>query len=628
MKLRFRVSKSLCWSVVALGMGWGICPLNTLAADTWLSPTALAASRDGNCLFIACANDSHLLCLDLQTEKVVGIINLPAPASGLAELVDGSELFATCPAPQSTICVIDRVTTKIVDKIRTGHTTGAPVSCPDGRTLLVCNRFDNDISVIDLQTTTETRRIPVKREPVAAALTKDGKYLLVANLLPAGHADTGTVSSVVSVVDWGGGKMVQELSLPDGATELNDIKVSPDGKYAVATHLLARYHLPANQVERGWMNANALTLIDLAQLRILNTVLLDDTDSGAANPWGIAWSANGRVLVLTHAGTHEISVIDFPGLLAKVKSLPDVLNQPLSDGYGTAARVQSDVLNDLTFLTGLRRRIKLPGHDLGPRAVTMIGNVAYVANYFSDTLTAVDVVSKDSTPHSIPLAPTHEMSLARQGELYFNDATICYQGWQSCASCHPGDARVDGLNWDLPNDGIGNPKNTKSLLLAYQTPPCMSLGVRTNAASAVRAGIRNILFSPPREDVAAAMDEYLKSLKPVPSPYLVSGKLSLAAKRGKKVFSAAGCADCHVPGRYTDLRPHDVGTRSGYDGQADTFYTPTLIEVWRTSPYLHDGSAATIRDVLTTRNQRSLHGNTCGLSGQQVDDLCAYVLSL
>jgi hypothetical protein len=85
------------------------------------------------------------------------------------------------------------------------------------------------------------------------------------------------------------------------------------------------------------------------------------------------------------------------------------------------------------------------------------------------------------------------MPLARKGEFYFHDAGICYQGWQSCASCHPGDARANGLNWDLLNDGIGNPKNTKSLLLTYQTPPAMWLGVRETAETADR-------LSPPDGD--------------------------------------------------------------------------------------------------------------------------------
>ncbi|MBI3682582.1 MAG: hypothetical protein HY235_19565, partial [Acidobacteria bacterium] len=45
---------------------------------------------------------------------------------------------------------------------------------------------------------------------------------------------------------------------------------------------------------------------------------------------------------------------------------------------------------------------------------------------------------------------------------------------------------------------------------------------------AVRAGIRYILFTVRPEEDAVALDEFLKSLQPVPSPHLVSGKLSPA----------------------------------------------------------------------------------------------------
>ena len=56
---------------------------------------------------------------------------------------------------------------------------------------------------------------------------------------------------------------------------LNDIRVSPDGKYAIVTHILARYPLPTTQLDRGWMNTNAKTIIALEPMEVLNTVLLD-----------------------------------------------------------------------------------------------------------------------------------------------------------------------------------------------------------------------------------------------------------------------------------------------------------------------------------------------------------------
>ncbi len=617
-----------CLAGVSLPFAPACASAHEPGQGTPLSPTALAAANDGQSLFVACVSANRVLRLDLQSRAVVETFETPAAPSGLAISKDGSEMFVTCAAPESRVCMFDLATGKMIGQVRAGHTAMAPVLCPDNRTLLVCNRFNNDVSVIDLQARRERRRVAVRREPVAAALAKGGTVLLVANLLPTGRADTGTVAAVVSVVDWSAGRVVKELSLPDGSTSLNGIQTSPDGKYALVTHTLSRYHLPAIQIDRGWINANALTIIDLEELEVLDTVLLDDGESGAANPWGIAWSADNQTVVVSHAGTHEVSIINFPALLTKLLGLPTALSGPPPAQYGTAARVRADVPNDLAFLAGLRKRVKLCAPDRGPRAAVMIGNRVYVANYFSDTVTAVDATPEVSAPQSIPLGPRHELDLVHQGELLFHDASICYQGWQSCATCHPGNARKDGLTWDLTNDGVGNPKNTKSLLLAPQTPPSMSLGVRADASAAVRAGLEHILFARPSEGMVRAIDEYLKSLKPVPSPYLVRGKLSKAANRGEKIFSRAGCGDCHVPALFTDLHPHDVGTRATYDGPADEFYTPTLIEVWRTAPYLHDGSAATVQDVLTTRNRNGLHGDLSGFSGTELDDLCAYVLSL
>jgi YVTN family beta-propeller protein len=291
----------------------------------------------------------------------------------------------------------------------------------------------------------------------------------------------------------------------------------------------------------------------------------------------------------------------------------------------------ADIPNDLSFLVGVRRRIKFSPVDRGPRAVLLVGAKAYVANYFSDSLTVVDLSSTRPVPASVPLQAMPAVSLARRGEALFNDATICFQGWQSCASCHSSDGRVDGLNWDNLNDGIGNPKNAKSLLYAHQTPPSMWLRVREDAGIAVRAGIRFSMFAVRPEAEAEALDEYLQSLDPIPSPHLVRAQLSPAAQRGKELFLAktTGCAECHPPGQFfTDLAAHDVGTGGRHDKATDQFDTPTLVELWRSGPYLHDGSAASIREVLTSHNRADRHGHTSHLTAKEIEDLTAYILSL
>jgi YVTN family beta-propeller protein len=598
------------------------------SGDIYLSPTVLVATEDGKTLYIAGVTAKQVLGFNTAKREVLCSIPMPQAPSGLALSADHARLFVTCAAPESEVCVIDLNKSKVVETISAGHTALAPVISPDGRTLYVCNRFNSNVSVIDLVAGKEVRRIAVQREPVAAGITRDGKYLLVANHLPLGRADVAYVSAVVSVIDLAAGKVTKELQLPNGSASLKDLRVSPDGKYAAVTHLTGRFNRITTQLDYGWMSVNAMTLIDLAGMEIINTLLLDNLDHGAANPWGMAFSSDGAALVVTHAGTHEISVIDFPNLVAHLLSLRATANPGQVVDPNLAFQAQPELADDLPFLAGARQRVKLATNDLGPRAVVVVRHTAYVANYFSDTLSAVDLSAPGFAAESIPLGPKREMDVVRKGEFYFHDAGICLQTWQSCSSCHPGDARVDGLNWDLINDGIGNPKNTKSLLLAHQTPPAMWLGVRETAESAVRAGIKHILFTKQPEEVAAAIDAYLKSLKPVPSPDLLHGKPSEAAKRGETVFSRVGCAACHPPPLFTNLHQYEVGTRRPFDKPADKFDTPTLIEAWRTAPYLHDGSAATVRDVLTTRNRHDRHGKTSALTNEELDDLCAYVLSL
>jgi cytochrome c peroxidase len=261
--------------------------------------------------------------------------------------------------------------------------------------------------------------------------------------------------------------------------------------------------------------------------------------------------------------------------------------------------------------------------------VALIGDKAYVTEYYSDQLAVVDLASQAERPISaIALGPEPKPSIQRRGEMLFNDGTVCFQHWQSCGTCHP-DSRVDALNWDLMNDGLGNPKNNKSMLLAHRTPPSMWSGVRPDAESAVRSGLTHILFAVRPEAEACAIDEFLKSLTPVPSPHLVNGQLSAAAQRGKKLFQQekVGCAGCHPAPLYTDLKLHDVGSEGPYDHRT-TFVTPTLIEVWRTAPYLHDGHYLSVKELLKEGNHSREGGNTEGFTEQQINDLVEFVLSL
>ncbi len=200
-----------------------------------LSPVALAAASDGQVIYAACATANRVLFFNAAQQKVTASIALPLPPTGLTLSPNGKQLFVTCAGPESRVCIVDAAKRKITGTVPAGHTAMAPVASPDGKTLYVCNRFNNDVSVIDLAAKKEVCRIAVEREPVAAAVTPDGKFLLVANHLPAGRADADYVAAAVSVIDTASRKVIEELRLPNGSGSLNDIRVSPDGKYAAVT---------------------------------------------------------------------------------------------------------------------------------------------------------------------------------------------------------------------------------------------------------------------------------------------------------------------------------------------------------------------------------------------------------
>jgi YVTN family beta-propeller protein len=580
-------------------------------AEEYVSPCDLDWTANENMLYITGATGRKIMVLDIHSKKVRGKIEFPTTLNGTEVSHDGKTLYVTGDSYYGKLYYVDALKGKILKTFPVGHTPMSPVLSPDEKTLYVCNRLDSEVAFVDVATGKVTDRVPVVREPVSVAVTQDGKTLFVANHNPDGRADVDYMASKISVIDTAT-KAVADIKLVNGSEGVREVKISPDGKYAYVTHLMARFLVPTTQLERGWISTDALSVISVADKKLIYTILLDDVDMGFPNPWAIQFSDDGKQLMVSSAGNHEVSLIDLPGVIAKIEE-----EAKKSD---TAAHLNAH--NNLSFLSGLRTRIKLNGN--GPRSIAVKDGIAYVANYFSDS---IDLLNLDNHRiESVELNPDMKMTLERQGEIFFNDADLCFQNWLSCVTCHP-DARTDALNWDLLNDGMGNPKNVRTMLMSHVTPPVMTLAVRKDAETAVRAGIKYIQFAVRPDEDAVAIDAYLKSLRPEMSPFLVDGKLSESAVRGKKLFEDSGCIRCHPAPLFTNLQQYDVGTTTGQD-IGRPVDVPTLVEVWRTAPYLHDGRAATMREVITTFNHADTRGRTSKLTEDQIDDLVEYILSL
>jgi cytochrome c peroxidase len=126
--------------------------------------------------------------------------------------------------------------------------------------------------------------------------------------------------------------------------------------------------------------------------------------------------------------------------------------------------------------------------------------------------------------------------------------------------------------------------------------------------------------------------------------------ISLPAQRGRALFfGKVACGRCHVPPLFSDRGFHNLGVGWSDSGESDSgrfqvtnddndrgaFKTPSLRDVSRTAPYMHDGSLATLHDVVQYYNQGGIENphldsriKPLGLVESEVKDLVAFLKTL
>ena len=125
-----------------------------------------------------------------------------------------------------------------------------------------------------------------------------------------------------------------------------------------------------------------------------------------------------------------------------------------------------------------------------------------------------------------------------------------------------------------------------------------------------------------------ALRAYQHSLPAPPPP---AGSFdAAAASRGRGLFDKS-CASCHLGGSGTDNnsgalhKPDETGVDGAYAARTanKAYRTTPLRALWQHPPYFHDGSAATLADVVTHYNRV----RTLGLTAAQQRDLVEYLKS-
>jgi cytochrome c peroxidase len=156
------------------------------------------------------------------------------------------------------------------------------------------------------------------------------------------------------------------------------------------------------------------------------------------------------------------------------------------------------------------------------------------------------------------------------------------------------------------------------------------------------------------EGVAKAIAAYERMILSGNAPYDRfragdAAALSPAAKRGLALFSGkARCAPCHAGFNFTDEEFHNLGvgmdavqpdlgrfTVTKVEAHKGAFKTPTLRDVARRPPYMHDGSLATLPEVVAFYNRGgtpnpalSVTIQPLHLTAAEQQDLVAFLESL
>ena len=291
--------------------------------------------------------------------------------------------------------------------------------------------------------------------------------------------------------------------------------------------------------------------------------------------------------------------------------------------------------------------------------------------------------AKYRRPDAIPFPADNPYTDAKAdlGNALFFDPRLSGPGTMSCATCHnPALGWKDGLPLGVGHDAKQLDRATPTVLnlawaellmwdgrkesLEHQAmgPLDSSAEMNLPAAELTRRlqevpGYRRLFrrafgtdaITPERVGQAVATFERTLVSNKAPFDRWVEGDegaIDAAAKRGFELFNGRGnCAACHSGWRFTDDGFHDVGLRSLDRGRAaevpdvpqleHAFKTPTLRNIALRAPYMHDGSAATLRDVVAhydsgfvERPSLSPEMRRLGLSARETDDLVAFMRTL
>lgn len=299
-----------------------------------------------------------------------------------------------------------------------------------------------------------------------------------------------------------------------------------------------------------------------------------------------------------------------------------------------------------------------------------------------DSLTSLETLKKEyRRPTAVPFPADNPFSVEklRLGQQLYFDPRLSGNNTLSCATCHNpalswGDglgkghgaggtlgrrtptilnlAWADLLMWDgrkssLEDQALGPVESDMEMnqKLDALVPKLAAIGGYRTAFDMAFPGEGVTLAN-----IAKAIATYERTVVSGPAPFdrWIAGDESAIgepAKRGFALFNGkANCQACHGGWNFTDHGFHDIGLPDEDIGRGrqlplpsmqHAFKTPTLRDVARRAPYMHDGSLADLKAVVehyakggTTRPSLAEEMKPLALTAEEKADLVAFMLTL
>ncbi len=641
--------------------------------DTYTNSSgSLALSRDDGLLYAVDADNDLMAVIDTQTEQTLTRVSV------------GRAPERVIVAPDDTIYISNRMD-RSVSVIRKGEWTEAarikvgvePIGMavsPDNKTLYVVNSAaldsaeEGSLQAIDTATLKTTWEIKVGEEPRAIALlpnnkalitlTKQGEMVQVdltkAEVTKAAQAKES--SELYAAVN----KSAKQLRA-DGATGPSysqfksraamDIVSTPDGKRVFMPVVWAREDritTAPNSFGGYYANGGPCNLGAIATAGVVTAEadtgkpLVDDLTS-------CSFATNSDTKDFppsTLAGRGSTEVVQGPTVAAvdPTGAWLFVVNRETQNvAILPTSRRDGE---DLTFNTSgsTVRALVNVGAGANGIALTRDGKRAFVYNAFDHTISTLVadgtgptarverkttdiVVASDLATLSPDVLKGRKLFFDAHNERMSNPTTGV-----SCATCHT-NGREDGHVWMFP-DG---PRQTPSLAgrMVLQTAPYHWSGEFATLqdfmthTTTLRMGGVGIT-----ESMTNQLASYIDWVDAPENPYK-TGTLSQKAQHGAQVFVRAECNSCHAGAAFTNNTFKNVGTyvtsgdnKDDLNKLAGGLNTPSLLTLARSAPFLHDGSAGTLKDRLNLTKASNLHGKTADLSDAEMDDLVEYLKTL